>query len=60
MHEIFDYSPRQEAAEKLTPLEKRLYRSPGSYEAKARSADRKKERQIMASYKASMLGHPRD
>uniref|UniRef100_A0A1D1ZUG1 Interferon-related developmental regulator N-terminal domain-containing protein n=1 Tax=Auxenochlorella protothecoides TaxID=3075 RepID=A0A1D1ZUG1_AUXPR len=55
LHEVFNFHPRQEAADRLTALEKRLYRSPASAESKARAQDRRRERELMASYKGSML-----
>lgn len=54
LHEVFNYRPRAEQAERLTALEKRLYRSPASAESKGRSQLRKQERQMMSAYKGGM------
>ncbi|KDD74035.1 hypothetical protein H632_c1633p1, partial [Helicosporidium sp. ATCC 50920] len=55
LHQVFKFRPRTERAEKLTSLEKRLYRSPASVENKARSQDRRKEREVMSAYKNNLL-----
>lgn len=55
LHQVFNFRPRQERPDKLTPWEKRMYRSPASAESKARTQDRRKDREVMAAYKSSLL-----
>lgn len=44
LHEVFDFVPTSEAPEKLSALEKRLYRSPASESSKARTQSRSRAR----------------
>ncbi|PSC68232.1 Interferon-related developmental regulator 1 [Micractinium conductrix] len=55
LHEVFRFSPADEPEERLTPLEKRLFRSKSSSDMRDRSALRQKERATMASYKHGSL-----
>ncbi|GAB4824115.1 hypothetical protein N2152v2_011161 [Parachlorella kessleri] len=55
LHQVFNFSPRNERPEKLSAWEKRMFRSPASAESKARTQQRKKDRQTMAAYKGSLL-----
>lgn len=44
LHAVFDYNPATAPPEKLTALEKRLYRSPQSVSSKARAQGRSSQR----------------
>ena len=44
LHEIFDFEPTAEPPERMSALEKRMYRSPGSESSKARTQHRSKAR----------------
>lgn len=52
LHSVFDYRPSTERPGRLTALEKRLFRSPGSAQNKARAQQRKQQR----SYKGGTGG----
>jgi hypothetical protein len=52
---VFAFEPRQERPERLTPLERRLYRSPGSAAAKSRTVDRNSARSAISAYKGAMM-----
>ena len=51
LHEVLRFQPAVEPEEKLSPIEKRLFRSKSSSDVRQRSELRKKERAQMASYK---------
>ena len=51
LHEVFRFQPADEPEERLTPLEKRLFRSKSSTDVRDRTQERRKERATMASYK---------
>ena len=55
LHQIFNFQPREEPAERLTPDEKRLYRSPASAQSKSRTQQRKSDRAASAAYKGAMM-----
>ncbi|KAL4447978.1 hypothetical protein ABPG75_005197 [Micractinium tetrahymenae] len=55
LHEVFRFSPSEEAEERLTPLEKRLFRSKSSTDVRDRTEVRRKQRATMASYKHGSL-----
>ena len=55
LHQIFNFQPREEPAERLTPEEKRLYRSPASAQSKSRTQQRKSDRAASAAYKGAMM-----
>lgn len=58
LHEVFGFSPAGEPEERLTPLEKRLFRSKSSTDVRDRTELRRKERATMASYRhASLADH---
>lgn len=53
--QVFNFLPRGEPQERLSALEKRLFKSQSSAESKARTQTRTRERQLMSSYKSSMV-----
>ncbi|KAL0039974.1 hypothetical protein WJX79_001212 [Trebouxia sp. C0005] len=55
LHQIFDFEPREERAERLTPLEKKMYRSPASAESKSRTQQRNHDRAATKAYKGAMI-----
>ena len=55
LHQVFNFQPREEPAERLTPEEKRLYRSPASAQSKSRTQQRKSDRAASAAYKGAMM-----
>ena len=55
LHQVFSFQPREEPAERLTPEEKRLYRSPASAQSKSRTQQRKSDRAASAAYKGAMM-----
>lgn len=55
LHEIFQFQPAEEPEERLTPLEKRLFRSKSSTDVRNKSELRRKERATMSSYKHGAL-----
>jgi hypothetical protein len=55
LHEVFQFSPAEEPEERLTPLEKRLFRSKSSTDMRDRTEQRRKERATMAHYKHGSL-----
>jgi hypothetical protein len=55
LHCVFEFSPRSEPQDKLTAIEKRMFRSPGSAANKELTRSRNQERRISAAYKGSML-----
>lgn len=55
LHQIFDFEPREERAERLTPLEKKMYRSPASAESKNRTQQRNHDRAATKAYKGAMI-----
>eukprot|EP00891_Asterochloris_glomerata_P006389 jgi/Astpho2/6389/Aster-x0727 len=55
LHQIFKFQPREEPPERLTPEEKRLYRSPASAQSKSRTQQRKSDRAASAAYKGAMM-----
>ena len=55
LHQIFNFQPREEPAERLTPEEKRLFRSPASAQSKSRTQQRKSDRAASAAYKGAMM-----
>ena len=55
LHEVFRFQPSGEPEERLTPIEKRLFRSKSSSDVRDRTELRKKERSQMSSYKHSSL-----
>jgi len=55
LHEVFRFTPAEEPEERLTPLEKRLFRSKSSSDVRDRTSLRRKERSQMASYKHGSL-----
>ena len=55
LHEVFRFAPAEEPEERLTPLEKRLFRSKSSTDVRDRTEQRKKERATMSSYKHGSL-----
>ena len=54
LHEVFNFRPRQDAPQRMTAREKRMYRSPASADSKAAAQLRKQERQMMSTYKSGM------
>ncbi|KAK9823814.1 hypothetical protein WJX72_005686 [[Myrmecia] bisecta] len=56
LHQIFGFEPREQRAERLTPLEKRMYRSPASVQSKSRTLRRNYDRAASAAYKGAMIG----
>ena len=57
LHAVFDYAPAEEPPERLSALEKRLYRSPQSAHAKARTQGRSSQRSHKSSRFASSAAH---
>lgn len=55
LHEVFRFSPAEEPEERLTPLEKRLFRSKSSTDMRDRTEQRRKERATMSHYKHGSL-----
>ena len=55
LHEVFRYQPSEEPEERLTPLEKRLFRSKSSTDVRERSEQRRRERAQTQNYKHSSL-----
>lgn len=55
LHQIFEFEPREERPEKLSPLEKRMYRSPASAESKSRTQQRNHDRATAKAYKGAMM-----
>ncbi|KAL0044066.1 hypothetical protein WJX82_006874 [Trebouxia sp. C0006] len=55
LHQIFDFEPREERPERLTPLEKKMYRSPASAESKSRTQQRNHDRAATKAYKGAMI-----
>lgn len=55
--QIFNFRPRGEPAERLTGLEKRLFKGQSSAESKDRTRQRKTERAMMSSYKHHSFLH---
>ena len=53
--QVFDFEPRAERADRLTPLERRLTRSPASAASKSRTQGRNSARAATAAYKGAML-----
>lgn len=51
LHEVFQFQPADEPEERLTPLEKRLFRSKSSNDVRDRTELRRKERATMSTYK---------
>ncbi len=51
LHEVLRFQPAAEPEERLTPLEKRMFRSKSSSDVRDRTELRKKERSQMASYR---------
>lgn len=60
LHEVFNFRPRGEPAERLSGVEKRLYKSQSSAESKERTRQRKAERAMMSSYKGAAFLHGHD
>ncbi|CAL8465178.1 g4713 [Coccomyxa elongata] len=54
LHQVFDFEPLQER-ERLTAVERRLFRSPGSAVSKWRTQDRNSARAATAAYKGAMM-----
>ncbi len=52
--QVFDFEPLQEQ-ERLTAVERRLFRSPGSAVSKWRTQDRNSARAATAAYKGAMM-----
>lgn len=52
--QVFDFEPLQER-ERLTAVERRLFRSPGSAASKWRTQDRNSARAANAAYKGAMM-----
>ncbi len=52
--QVFDFEPLQER-ERLTAVERRLFRSPGSAASKWRTQDRNTARAATAAYKGAMM-----
>ena len=50
LHQIFNFRPTQEQPERLSALEKRMYRSPASFQSKERAQTRKQERERKMYY----------
>ncbi|KAI3438373.1 hypothetical protein D9Q98_000805 [Chlorella vulgaris] len=55
LHEVFRFQPAMDPEERLTPLEKRMFRSKSSSDVRDRTELRRKERSQMANYKHSSL-----
>ena len=55
LHEVFRFQPSGEPEERLTPIEKRLFRSKSSSDVRDRTELRKKERSQMSTYKHGSL-----
>lgn len=55
LHEVFRFSPAEEPEERLTPLEKRLFRSKSSTDVRDRTEQRRRARATMANYKHGSL-----
>lgn len=55
LHEVFRFSPAEEPEERLTPLEKRLFRSKSSTDVRDRTEQRRRARAQTASYKGASL-----
>ena len=58
--QVFDFEPRQERADRLTPLERRLTRSPASAASKSRTQSRNSARAATAAYKGAMMADAGD
>jgi hypothetical protein len=54
--QVFNFEPLQER-ERLTAVERRLSRSPGSAAAKCRTRDRNSARAATAAYKGAMMAN---
>ena len=54
MHEVFDFEPRDHR-QRLSALEKRMYRSPGSSTNKSRDQQRNNDRAAASAFKRAML-----
>jgi hypothetical protein len=54
LHAVFNFRPRQEAPERMTAREKRMFRSPASADSKAAARQRKQERSTVSAYKSGM------
>lgn len=55
LHQVFQFQPAYEPEERLTPLEKRLFKSKSSGDVRDRTELRRRERSQMASYKHGSL-----
>ncbi|EFN57609.1 hypothetical protein CHLNCDRAFT_142687 [Chlorella variabilis] len=55
LHEVFHFQPAVEPEEKLTPLEKRMFRSKSSCDVRDRTELRRQERSQMANYRHGSL-----
>ena len=55
LHQVFGFRPTEEPPERLTSLQKRMYRSPASAASKERSENRKSQRRASAAYKSGFL-----
>lgn len=55
LHEVFRFSPAEEPEDRLTPLEKRLFRSKSSTDVRDRTEQRRRARAQTASYKGGSL-----
>ena len=53
--QIFSFEPRGEPGERLTRLQKRMYRSPAAVAVKSRQVHRARDRANTAAYKGAML-----
>lgn len=53
--QIFSFEPRGEPGERLTRLEKRMFRSPAAEAVKSRQVHRARDRANTAAYKGAML-----
>lgn len=53
--QIFNYEPRGVPYERLTPMEKRMFRSPKAEAVKSRQVHRARDRANTAAYKGAML-----
>jgi hypothetical protein len=55
LHQVFQFQPAYEPEERLTPLEKRMFKSKSSGDVRDRTELRRRERSQMASYKHGSL-----
>ncbi|KAK9836965.1 hypothetical protein WJX81_003040 [Elliptochloris bilobata] len=55
LHQVFNFEPRGQPSERLTRLEKRMFRSPAAEAVKSRQVHRARDRANTAAYKGAML-----